>query len=75
MFTDGKQGKGGLRSETFIGTTQKRNRNITVGIEKPDPIELVMIASGKFKNVHWLNSPDRIKSVASEIVQYVCSEA
>lgn len=47
---------------------------ITVGIEKLDPIELVMIASGKFKNVHWLNSPDKIKSVASEIVQCVCSE-
>ena len=48
---------------------------ITVGIEKPDPIELVMIAGGKFKNVYWLNSPDRIKSVASEIVQSICSEA
>ncbi|XP_073253507.1 collagen alpha-5(VI) chain-like [Porites lutea] len=75
MFKDGKQDKGGLRSSEPLELRNKGIEIITVGIEKPDPIELVMIAGGKFKNVHWLNSPDRIKSVASEIVQSVCSEA
>ena len=75
MFTDGKQDKGGLRSSEPLKLRNKGIEIITVGIEKPDPIELVMIAGGKFKNVYWLNSPDRIKSVASEIVQSVCSEA
>lgn len=75
MFTDGKQDKGGLRSSEPLELRNKGIEIITVGIEKPDPIELVMIAGGMFKNVYWLNSPDRIKSVASEIVQSICSEA
>ena len=75
MFTDGKRDERGLRSSEPLELRNKGIEIITVGIEKPDPIELVMIAGGKVKNVHWLNSPDRIKSVASETVQSICSEA
>ena len=76
LFTNGNQVRGQVAS-TLTRIQELQNKGIKiiiVGIQKPDPIELMKIAGG-VENVHWLNSQDRITSIATKIFQSVCSKA
>ena len=79
LFTNGNQVRGQVAS-TLERIQELRNKGIKiiiVGIQKPDPIELMKIAGGieNVRWVHWLNSQDRITSIATKIFQSVCSKA
>lgn len=73
LFTNGKQDKGQL-SSTLSEAQKLQNKGIkliAVGIQKPDPDNLVKIASNQ-SNVYFLKTPDKIDSVAKKIVQSLC---
>ena len=76
LFTNGKQDMGQAASTLRrIQELQKKGiKIIIVGIQRPDPIELLKLAGG-IENMHWLKSRDRITSIATKIFQSVCSKA
>ena len=76
LFTNGKQDRGQL-SSTLSEAQKLRHKGIkliAVGIQKPDLVNLVKIASNEL-NVYFLKTPDRIVSIAKNIVQSLCGKA
>ncbi|CAH3042025.1 unnamed protein product [Porites evermanni] len=76
LFTNAKQHLGQAAS-TLRRIQELQNKGIKiiiVGIQKPDPIELLKLAGG-IENMHWLKSEGRITSIATKIYQSVCSKA
>ena len=75
LFINGKQDRGQL-SSTLSETQKLQNKGIkliAVGIQRPDPVNLVKIASNEL-NVYFLKTPDRIDSIAKTIVQSLCGK-
>lgn len=75
LFTNRKQDRGQL-SSTLSEAQKLQNKGIkliAVGIQKPDPVNLVKIASNEL-NVYFLKTPDRIDSIAKTIVQSLCGK-
>lgn len=76
LFTNGKQDRGQL-SSTLSEAQKLRHKGIkliALGIQKPDLVNLVKIASNEL-NVYFLKTPDRIVSIAKKIVQSLCGKA